>query len=456
MISAAAVVALMAAGQPGNGQGPVAPTPPAAAAAPTGAVQLRGQVSSLSGEVGGVSFAGVLLKATADDPGRLIGWDRVRSVDGAAAESAAAYRAYGDALMRVRARLERGDYWLADAAIEPLYQKAVESPAERFVGPSGLLLAECELRSGLERNASATATLAWLQWAAVDRTRPKVTSAASGNASAKSPQWVGGAAGLPAVVDAATGLCPRLPPLFPHQGPSSVGTLRVLTKSPHLRRLCADDSPARVLASCYSLAARIAAGEIAPGESASLPAPSGDAEQLVTDMVAAQTAPSEPMRAARARLQRRLELLTRDSETKEITEDADGSGGGPVDRSWQRAWLHAAIGRSLLSEDQRALRRQGMVELLYVPALDGNTQPGLAATALLDVLDELRRDAEAAGGGAGGGNEAAISAVSLELRTRFGVEAVSTPSPEPAQPIVPIAPAPQPSTSPGQPSKESP
>lgn len=419
-----------------------------------GSVQLRGQLVPMNGEVAGVSFAGVLLKVTPDDPGRLIAWDKVRTVEGGAA-GVASFLPYADALMRARARLERGDTWLADQAIEPLYQQAVGAAGgvDRFVGPSGLLLAECALRSGLERNASASATLAWLQWAAVDRQRPKAGAVGGGaNAGPSSeklpPQWVGGTANLPSVIDAATGLCPRLPPIFPRQSPSSVGTLRVLTQSAQLKRLCAEGSLSRGLALPYALAARIAAGEVQTGETASLPAPSGDAEQLVSDIVAAQTAPGEPMRNARARLQRRLEVLQRDTESKETAEEAEP----PADKSWQRAWLHAAIGRSLLAEDQLALRRQGLVELLHVPALDGNTQPMLAATALLDVIDQLRRDGE------GAGTEGAIAALTAELRTRFGVE--PTPAAEPTVPtpdstsLQPIAPAPT-APPPGAPSAPS-
>jgi hypothetical protein len=198
--------------------------------------------------------------------------------------------------------------------------------------------------------------------------------------------------------------------------------LRVLTQSAHLKRLCAEGSLARGLAVPYALAARIASGEVQGGEVASLPAPSNDAEQLVSDIVAAQTAPGEPMRAARSRLQKRLELLQRDADTKETAEDAEVQ----ADRSWQRAWLHAAIGRSLLSEEPLTQRRQGLVELLHVPAIDGGTQPGLAATALLDVIDYLRRHNE------GAGVEGAIAALSAELRQRFGVD--PTPTVDPAVP----------------------
>lgn len=440
MIGAAALVAAALVPQPGERvqpapEAPVQPGPVQAAPAAAGVVQVRGQASGMAGQVS-LSAGGVLLKTSVDDPGRLVSWDRVRAVEGLPTPPELA--SFSEGLMRARTRLERGDVWLADRAIEPLYQRALESPEERLSGPSGLLLAECALRSALEREAAASATVAWLRWSVIDRQRARPGPEGRG------VQWVGGTVALPPVLDAATGLCPQLPPLFARYGATNIGTLRVLTRSPHLARLSGEGSPVRGLASAYWLAARIAAGEIGEGEAVSLPAPSGDAEQLVVDMAAAQTAPGELMRAARSRLQRRLEQLGRDAETREAADDPDGA----ADRTWQRAWLHAAVGRSLLAEDQRSLRRQGMVELLYVPALDAQTQPGLAAAALLDVLEELRRDGEP--------SDAAAVAIIAELRSRFGVDPSAVPEPGPA----PVAPAPVvPGSAPAHepvPTKESP
>ncbi|MFT3684827.1 MAG: hypothetical protein QM783_07845 [Phycisphaerales bacterium] len=420
------------------------PAPPVVAGG-QGSVQLRGQVAPLTGEIGTVSYGGVLLKTSSDDPGRLISWDRIRTVEGAGL-SIEAYRQYGDGLMRARARLERGDVWLADRAIDPLYQRdgSARGAARRPVGPAARRVLSA-LEPGAQCDGRGDGCVAFLELG-----RPPAGE--TGGAPGKSVQWVGGGTNLPPVLDASTGLCPLLPPIFSHQGPNSAGMLRVLTTSPHLQCLCSEKSAVRGVAAPYLFAARLAAGEAQAAEISSLPTPVGDAEQLVSDVVAAQSAAGDASRAARQRLQKRLELLSRDAETKETDESDAGAGS---DRSWQRAWLHAAIGRSLLNEDQRTLRRQGLVELLYVPALDGNTQPGLAATALLDVLEELRRDNDTVGGG----NDNAIAAVSAELRTRFGVEpppAETAPLPGPA-PVPTPAPAPplaEPSNSP--PSKESP
>lgn len=397
-----------------------------------GSVTLRGQGNTppQSGEIASMSPAGLLLKTSADEPGRLFAWDAVRLVEGPLATQAAPYLILSGEMMRARTRMERGDTWLADQVIEPLYEQAAAAKTTQgFVGPTGLLLAECELRSCLARKASAGATLAWLQWSAVDRTRPKPPAPNASSAS-REPQWIGGSCNLPPIVDPGTGLCPQLPPLFSHLNPASVGTLRVLTQSAQLKRLAADGAPSQVFAAAYALAARISAGEIQPGESVSLPTANTDAERLVVDMVASQTAPSDLMRAARQRLQKRLETLQRDTETRDTADDTV-----QPDRSWQRAWLHAAIGRSLMAEDQASLRRQGMVESLHVPAIDGATQPMLAVVAIMDVIEQLHAEG-------GESNDAAIAALCLDLKTRFGVEAPQLPERvEPAPATTPVPPS---------------
>jgi len=436
-----AIIALVSLQPAGSAPAPSSPS----------AVQLRGQSQPLSGEVAAASFGGLLLKSSPDDAGKLISWDRVRTVDGPGRSLAAPFMAAGDSLMRARTRLERGDDWLADQAIDPMYRAVAESEGG-FAGPSGMLLAECALRSCLARGAHAGATLAWLEWCSAAEARPK-ESGPGAKGGGRSPQWLGGSTALPAIIDPSTGLCPQLPPIFPHRSASSIGTLRVLATSAEMGRLTAAGSPSCGIAAAYSLAVRIAAGDIQPGESVALPDPSGDTERLVVDVVAAQTAPGELMRGARQRLQKRIEALQRDADTRESSEEP----GATPDRSWQRAWLHAAVGRSMLAEDQPALRRQGMIELLHVPALDGGTQPWLAATALLDVIDQLRRENEAES------NSAAIKALTSELTSRFGVDPLPLEQPvRPAAPMdLPIAPAPavpvqQPVAPLPQPSKEVP
>ena len=49
---------------------------------------------------------------------------------------------------------------------------------------------------------------------------------------------------------------------------------------------------------------------------------------------------------------------------------------------WQQAWIHAAIGLSLLAEDDTHESRLGVVQLLYVPAQYAQSQPYLAGVCL--------------------------------------------------------------------------
>lgn len=60
-----------------------------------------------------------------------------------------------------------------------------------------------------------------------------------------------------------------------------------------------------------------------------------------------------------------------------------------LDTLWMRAWLHLGIGRSLLREVDPAQKREGIVEILTVPALFAEEVPGLAAGALVEARGEL-------------------------------------------------------------------
>lgn len=65
---------------------------------------------------------------------------------------------------------------------------------------------------------------------------------------------------------------------------------------------------------------------------------------------------------------------------------------------WQRAWIHAAVGNSLLRESDNRSSRLGIVELLHVPALYHQNQPFLAGVCLSRsalTLDRMSREDEA-------------------------------------------------------------
>lgn len=338
----------------------------------------------------------------------------------------------GTQLMRVRSRLERGDEVLAQtilhgpllAALQPDFASAEPGTPrgpDSLGGPTALLLTECRLRSHLAGNATGSATLSWLQWRAIVAQRPTEPSSAR-------TRWLGGATSLGPIVDSATGLCPQLPPIFARftatPGADAV-RLRPLIDSQQLLEASRAPGVSPLIPAAYSLAAKIAAGTLSPSDTVALPPPTSDlGDQLVHDIVAAQTAPSDPMRAARARLVARLAQFNREEQTRESADELAADPPAGAGTWWQRAWLHAAIGRSLLAEDDAALQRQGVVELLHVPALEAHSLPALSATALLDVLNHFRA-------GGVGDSPAARAAIELELRTRFGTDPGHAGPPEP-------------------------
>ncbi len=61
---------------------------------------------------------------------------------------------------------------------------------------------------------------------------------------------------------------------------------------------------------------------------------------------------------------------------------------------WQKAWLHFLLGLSLLEEDGDGLRRQGLVQLAWLPARYAREQPYLSGIAMAIMADELAREGD--------------------------------------------------------------
>lgn len=66
-----------------------------------------------------------------------------------------------------------------------------------------------------------------------------------------------------------------------------------------------------------------------------------------------------------------------------------------VSGSWQEAWIHGAMGLSLLKEEDAKVRRSGVLALLNVPAQFRMDQPALTEKALRAARDELRKQGDA-------------------------------------------------------------
>jgi len=76
---------------------------------------------------------------------------------------------------------------------------------------------------------------------------------------------------------------------------------------------------------------------------------------------------------------------------------------------WVEAWCRAAIGRSLLRDGDADQRRQGIIELLHLPARLGEAHPYLAGIALAESARALRELGDPAG----------AATLEGELRTRY-------------------------------------
>jgi hypothetical protein len=339
-------------------------------------VRLRGQAGELRGAVSAQN-GGVLVKVDGQAD-RLISWHLVRETDVAGCEGS---MARGLELMRGVSRVDRGDVPMAGEALEPLIEKmALEGT---LVGPTGLATAEAVLRVRLARGSQTGATLAWLAWFDAASERPVIVE----DALNKGLIWIGdrSAGGLSAgdaSVDGGTGLCPHLPPIF---GPViATPALTGMLGSSEFARLGSvpAGSPVRDVVRAYqaAVAFEVSGAEFKPdGE------PSGDVAQMVVEIVLARAGDDAARQGARGRLRQRLERLTKAELNREVQAEEPEM----LDTLWMRAWLHLGIGRSLLREVDPAQKREGIVEILTVPALFAEEVPGLAAGALVEARGEL-------------------------------------------------------------------
>ncbi len=347
-------------------------------AAPAAAqVQLRGSKDGVDAPVRGVSLEGVTVGGAPEgggDQGQIIGWDLVRVIPGHE-EAAAEFLPYADRAWRARSRLERGDW----AAAEPLFEELART-YQGFGGPTAAMVHEGLLRCRLRRGAQGAAVWAWLDWVGTLQ-----------GSRGESHRWMGGRTGLPAVRDGATELIPGLPPIW-------VGghALAAVAGSEEWSRFTPGPAGASIaadLAALYRHAAAFEAG--VPSEM-----PTTDTfhpgVRFVAEIVASRAAGTlDDRRLARGKLERRL---------------IAGRGPNAVPpEPWVEAWCRAAIGRSLVLEQDESLRRRGVRELLHLPARFADDHPYLAGVCL----------AEAAAAMGGLGEHDAASILVEELRRRF-------------------------------------
>lgn len=310
-------------------------------------VGLRGGEAAPAGEIVRIDESGIVL---GPPPGTLvIGWDRVKKVDGAWADKAAPFLPIADQAWRARTRLERGDLLSA----EPVFEKLFE-PMRGKAGPTPAMVAEGLLRCRLRRGAHIAAIEPWLALLAAAPTSGMATPVFH-------PAWAA-EAGLTPALDVSTGLAPALPPMW-----LAWPSVEAFARQPD-----SDIKDPRIagLRSMYMVSARFECGQTVtvPPVGANEPG-----SQIVREVVLSRVGDVDQRAAARKSLEERMR----------------SSAANPTP-AWLEAWCRAAIGRSLLREDSAEQRRLGIVELLHIPARFSGMHPYLSGIALAEASVALR------------------------------------------------------------------
>lgn len=318
-------------------------------------VQLRGGEAAPAGEVIGVDAPGVVL---GPPPGTLIiGWDRVKSVEGKWEEKSSPFLGAAEQAWRARTRLERGD----PISAEPLFEKLFEQYRGKQ-GPTAAVVAEGLMRCRIRRAAHVAAIDPWLSLI--------VALPASGTGTPVLHASWASEAGMAPAMDSATGLVPALPPLWLAWPSVEAFARQQNAEAPK-------DVKAAALQALYIASAKFECGAAVQAP----PITSTDAGvQIVREMVMARIGDTEQRASARKSLDDRIR----------------GSSANPTP-PWLEAWCRAGIGRSLLREDSTEQKELGVVELLNIPARFGTVHPYLAGIALAESSVALRKVGDATG-----------------------------------------------------------
>lgn len=322
-------------------------------------VVMRPGFEAPPGRVVGVDGSGVGVSEGGKGSGVAIPWDRVWRLEGARAGEMGPFAGLAERCWRARSRWERGDAVAAEVVFEGLM--ASGEAGER--GATAALIAEGLLRCRVRRGAQASAVEPWLAWVrATDSTERRA--------------WLedtGASPGVSGVLDVETGLSPMLPPIWVDssavrvlggEGPSDEASWSGLGKAAALERL-------------YRLSARVECGAAREEEWGKVPVKHADvAVALAARIVLSRAGDAGQREKAR-------ELL------REVVASRPAV--------WMEAWCHAAIGRSLLREEDPEKRLMGVAELLVVPARMPRAVPYVTGVALAESAVELKRRGDGAG-----------------------------------------------------------
>ncbi len=319
-------------------------------------VELREGRGEVAGTVADVSPLGVSVDVPTDAKPvrRIVGWDRVKSIGGERAQAAAVFAPLSDAIWRARSRLDRGDWAGAEPLLTPLVDRFEGDSGK---GPSAAVVFDGLLRCRLARGARAGSISAWLQLLAVYQ-----RSGVSGVTWEPPQSWIGGTIDAMPVIDLKTGLAPSLPPIW-------VGEpgLELAASQGDWSRAAGAGSPvASELGAWYTIAGRYEAGSAIewPQKWSDAPGP-----RLVRLIVQARAGDAAQRAAAR--------------------ESILGIMAGDGVESWQESWCRAAIGRSLIREDDPEQKIRGVVQMLHVPARLSRSSPYLAGVCLAECATTM-------------------------------------------------------------------
>ncbi|MDX2132518.1 MAG: hypothetical protein SFY69_10760 [Planctomycetota bacterium] len=317
-----------------------APDPPAQVLRLRGGQALRVRVVESTPEA---------LVVIAEGRRTLIGWERVADVPSLPPEM----RTLADDAWRAASRVGRGDYVTAEPLLEELF------PAMRgLVGPTPAAVASGLLKCRLARGAVVGAVEPMLALAAsrsegdqswLPAEPPSIS--APGDRLASGLAW-----------DEQLRLSPGVPPMW-----APLPSVRAQAQRGDALASGLGDGRGARLAQIYLHALRHEAG---------LPtrlAPRPDADEgvlLAHDVVAARTGDPPARAAAVVALRARLT---------------------PDTPAWTRAWLHAAVGRSMIRELETETKLLGVAELLRVPAQFERDVPYLTGLCLAEAAVTLHQ-----------------------------------------------------------------
>ncbi len=311
------------------------------ARAEPGTVVLRnGQVLQASE----VLASNASLKVTVGGTDRVFGWHEVRSIKGRASAETAEYLALADDSWRGLSRLARGDR----VAAEPLLERAFAKLAGKS-GSTAAAVSEGLLICRIARGAQSFAI------------EPYLTLVLNNQVNVGSE-----------ILDPETALNPALPPVLVTESGLAAAVSAIAWNN---FTKWGTSGRARQLAELYTTAALFEiTGQAPPTQLI----PVDDGVMLVQQIVHARVGNERERGIARQLLRERL---------------------ASVQPDWKEAWIHAAIGLSLLVEGDDHSSRLGIVQLLYVPAMYNSDQPYLAGVCLAQAsirLAEMGRGEAAA------------------------------------------------------------